>query len=194
MQLTRIFALVGFVLSAGMAAAAPISHSDAVAARCSNGCTSGTDVLGLVTDLQADVSVTLALLEKCKATGANPTDLFVKLTTLVDTCNKAVAAVEVDTAGKYNGVKTQVSDITSKIILDVSTGCSKFKDTKIEGFAYLSLCTKIDLALKGLCVTLNGLISGCLKLISTACLVKSVLLSTVNFKLCLSLFTSFRLF
>ncbi|KAG9127050.1 hypothetical protein FRC07_000886 [Ceratobasidium sp. 392] len=194
MHFTRIFTFVGFVLSAGFAAAVPVRHSNAVAARCSSGCTSGTNVLGLVTSLQADVAVTLSLLDKCKATGANPNELFVKLATLVETCNQAVAAVEVDTTGAYNGVKTQVSNIAAKIVLDVSTGCSKFQNVKLDGFVYLDLCAKIDLALKGLCVTLNGLISGCLKLISTLCLVKSVLLSTVNFKLCLSLFTSLRLF
>ncbi|KAG9096033.1 hypothetical protein FRC06_009157 [Ceratobasidium sp. 370] len=166
MQLTRIFALVGVVLSAGLAAAAPISHSNAVVARCSSGCTSGTQILDLVVDLQVEVKTTLSLLDKCKATGANPTDLFVKLATLVDTCNQAVAVVEVDTTGVYNGIKAQVSDIVAKIVLDIGTGCGKFQNVKIDGFVYLELCAKIDLALKGLCVTLDVLISGCLKLIS----------------------------
>lgn len=49
---------------------------------------------------------------------------------------------------------------------DVSTGCSKFQNVKVDGFVYADLCAKIDLALKGLCVTLDGLLKGCLKLIS----------------------------
>ncbi|QRW00509.1 hypothetical protein RhiJN_28527 [Ceratobasidium sp. AG-Ba] len=194
MQFTRIFTLVGLVLSAVLVAAAPVPSSNAVTSPCSTGCTSGTNVLGLLTSLRTDVNVTLSLLDKCKATGANPTDLFVKLAALVETCKNAVATVEADTTGVYNGVKVQVSNIAAQIVLDVSTGCGKFKNVKLDGFVYLDLCAKIDLALKGLCVTLNGLISGCLQLISTICLTKSVLLSTVNFKFCLSLFTSLRLF
>ncbi|KAG8694813.1 hypothetical protein FRC08_008246 [Ceratobasidium sp. 394] len=193
MQFIRIFALVGIVLSAGLAVAAPVSHPNAVAPRCSDGCTSGTKLLGLVTNLQADVKTTLSLLAETKATGANPTDLFVKLATLVDTCTETVAVVEVDTTGVYNGVKAQVSNIAAKIILDISTGCSKFQNVKIEGFAYLDLCTKIDLALKGLCVAMNALISGCLQLISVLCLAKSTLLAIVNFKFCLGLFAGLKL-
>ncbi|KAF8610427.1 hypothetical protein BDV93DRAFT_568477 [Ceratobasidium sp. AG-I] len=194
MQFNRILALVGFVLSAGMlASAAPTAVSNGFVARCSSGCTSGTSVLELVTDLKAKVDITLSKLDTCKQTGSNPTGLFVELAVLVEKCKQTVAAVEVDTTGAYNGVKADVSNIVAKIILDVSTGCGKFQNVKLDGFLYVDLCAKIDLALKGLCITLNGLISGCLKLISVICLTKSLLLSVVNFKLCLSLFSSLRL-
>lgn len=65
MQFTRVLALVGFVLSAGMfASAAPAAVSNGVAARCSSGCTSGTDILGAVIDLKANVDVALSALGK----------------------------------------------------------------------------------------------------------------------------------
>ncbi|KAG8746566.1 hypothetical protein FRC10_004418 [Ceratobasidium sp. 414] len=191
MQFTRIFGLVAIVLSA-LAAAAPVPHSNAVAARCTGDCTS--DVLGLVLHLQADVQATLSLLDECKATNANPTDLFVKLAVLVETATQAVAIVKVDTIGIYSSVEVQISNIVAKIILDIGTGCSKFQNVKIDGFVYLALCAKIDLALKGLCIALNVLISGSLQLIAVLCLVKSALLSVVNFKLCLTLFASLGLF
>ena len=61
--------------------------------------------------------ISVSILDTCKQAGSNPTGLFVELAVLIEKCKQTVAAAEVDTAGAYNGVKIDVSNIVAKIIL-----------------------------------------------------------------------------
>ncbi|CUA75172.1 hypothetical protein RSOLAG22IIIB_01820 [Rhizoctonia solani] len=195
MKFTRVVSfLVTVVSTSVLVVATPVetlSGSD-ISGLC-RGCNPGRQVLSLVKKLQADTRATLALLENCRTTGCNTTDLFVELAAKVDQCNNAAVTLEVDDTNLDSKTKVQVSEIVTRIILDVSTGCSKFQDVNIEDFVYVSLCSKIDVALKELCITLDLLIKGCLGLISSICLPKSALLLAANFKACLSIFTNLSL-
>ncbi|KAG8691884.1 hypothetical protein FRC11_006465 [Ceratobasidium sp. 423] len=193
MKFTRLVSLFTTVMSASvlvLAAHIATSHRSDITDRC-GGCNAGEKALLFVNELEADVRSTLALLDNCRTTGSNPTDLFVELASKVDQCNSAVAAFGVGGTGPDSKMAAQVSDTAAKIILDISTGCSKFQNVKIDGFDYAKLSSKIDMALKGFCIALDGLIKGCIRRISSICLPKSSLLSAANFKACLAVFGNF---
>ncbi|CAE6520002.1 unnamed protein product [Rhizoctonia solani] len=194
MKFTRLVSLFTTVMSASvlvLAASVVTVHRGDITDLC-GGRDAGEQALSLVNRLQADVRSTLASLDKCRVAGSNPTDLFNELASKVTQCNGAMAAIGVDgtDADRKTAAQVQVSDIAAKMILDIGTGCSKFQDVKIDGFDYMKLSSKIDEALKGFCVTLDGLIKGCLRLISSICMPKSLLLSAANFKGCLATFAN----
>ncbi|CAE6462988.1 unnamed protein product [Rhizoctonia solani] len=193
MKFTRLVSFVAAIVSASvLVAAAPVPSAPPRNDYCS-GCNYGERALSLVTTLQVEVSKTLILLDDCRNAGSNPTDLFIHLAAKVDECNSAVAAVGVDDLELVASVRAQVSNIAAKIILDISTGCSKFQDVKIENFNYVALSAKIDVALKGLCISLDVLIQGFVKLVSSICLPNAVLLVAANLRACLSIFANISL-
>ncbi|KAJ1310094.1 hypothetical protein OPQ81_006841 [Rhizoctonia solani] len=141
MKFTHFVPLLATVVFATvLVAAAPVPtlNRSHITGRCS-GCHSGEQALSLVSKLQADVHDALALLDNRHATGSNPADLFIELATKIDQCNSAAAAAKVDGANLDSKMAVQVSDITAKIILDISTGCSKFRNVKIDGLPQVDL-------------------------------------------------------
>ncbi|KAH7340567.1 hypothetical protein B0J17DRAFT_324838 [Rhizoctonia solani] len=195
MKFTRLVSFVAAIVSTSvLVAATPVPSPPPSYDHCS-GCNYGEQTLSLVTKLQVEVSKTLILLDDCHNTGSDPTDLFIQLATNVDQCNSAVAAVGVDGSNPdvKASIQIQVSDIAAEIILDISTGCSKFQNVKIENFNYIALSAKIDATLKGLCVSLNVLIQGFIKHVSSICLPKTAILLAANLKACLSILANFSL-
>ncbi|KDN51601.1 hypothetical protein RSAG8_00146, partial [Rhizoctonia solani AG-8 WAC10335] len=179
MRFTRFVSLLATIAFASVfVAASPAAF----------GCNSGEQVLKLVKNLHDEVRETLMSLDNCYTSGSNPTDIFTQLASKVDRSNSAMAAAGVDGTDldPKTAVQVQVSDITAKMILDISTGCSKFQKVEIKDFDYAALSSKIDMALKGLCIGLDELIDGCLSLISSICLPNSMLLWAANMKHCLS--------
>ncbi|EUC67341.1 transmembrane protein, putative, partial [Rhizoctonia solani AG-3 Rhs1AP] len=173
---------------------ATLSRSD-ITGRCS-GCDSTSElVIQLVDKLHSDVSNTLALLDNYRATGSNPTELFTRLTSQVNQCNNAMSAVGVNSVDvdPKSMIQNQVSTITGNMILDMSAGCSKFRNVNIKDFDYAALSSKLDMALKELCVALEESMEGSLALISAMCLPKSMLLWEANMARCLTTFTTITL-
>ncbi|CAE6427229.1 hypothetical protein ACGC1H_004614 [Rhizoctonia solani] len=191
MKFTHLVSFFVTVASASvLVAATPVitlSRSD-ITGRCS-GCNSGEQALLLVKGLEAEVHETLASLDNYRATASNPADLFTHLTSKVDQCNSAMVAVEVSSVDvdPKSAIQAQVADITANMILDISDKCSKFRDVNIKDFDYAALSYKLDMALKELCVALDGSMKGSLDLISSICLPKSMLLWAANMKKCLAI-------
>ncbi|KAJ1302417.1 hypothetical protein OPQ81_002736 [Rhizoctonia solani] len=197
-SLSRFSAFLLFFLSslALLACASPVAAPAAAVAlpghglvargTCSVGCTTGTKTEEILIKLKADVDIQLGLLDKCLETGEKPDAVILKIEELINTAVAAISKLDVDLLGLLNGKITAIVNLLVYILISVATHCGKWVSKGAAEFeAFLQLCAKLDVALKALLSTCNGL--GALLLVLIKVLVNVTTLVKVKFNLCIGI-------
>ncbi|CAE6471180.1 unnamed protein product [Rhizoctonia solani] len=197
-SLSRLSAFLLFFISsmALLACASPVALPATVAAlpehglvprgTCVLGCTTGTKTEDILVKLKADIDVQLVLLDKCLETGEKPDGIILKIEALINVAVAAIVKLDVDLLGLLNGKITIIVNLLVTILISVATHCGKWASKGAAEFeVFLQLCVKLDVALKALLSTCNGL--GALLLVLIKVLVNVTVLITVKFNLCIGL-------
>ncbi|KAJ1299317.1 hypothetical protein OPQ81_011865 [Rhizoctonia solani] len=157
-SLSRFSAFLLFFLSsiALLACASPVAAPAAAVAlpghglvargTCSVGCTTGTKTEEILIKLKADVDIQLDLLDKCLETGEKPDAIILKIEGLINTAVAAISKLDIDLLGLLRRKDHRHCQLASGL----RKGAAEFE-------AFLQLCAKLDVALKALLSTCNGL-------------------------------------
>ncbi|KAB5590908.1 hypothetical protein CTheo_5660 [Ceratobasidium theobromae] len=153
---------------------------------CVVGCTTGAQTHEILVQLQADINIQLGLLDKCLEDGTNPTNVIVKIEALINAAVALIVKLDVDLLGLLNGRITLIVNLLVSILISVATHCSKWAVKGAAEFeVFLQLCVRLDVALKALLSTCNGL--GALLLALIRILINVSVLVSVRFNLCIGL-------
>ncbi|KAG8719927.1 hypothetical protein FRC08_001648 [Ceratobasidium sp. 394] len=156
---------------------------------CSLDCTTGTDTVNILVKLQADVNVQLGHLDECLDNKTDPTEVILKIVALINVAVEAILKLKVDLTGLLNLKITVIVNLLVSILVGIATHCGKWVDKgaalhiKLEVF--LALCAKLDVALKALLSTCNGL--GAVLLVLIKVLINVTILVKVKFNLCIGI-------
>ncbi|CAE6364424.1 unnamed protein product [Rhizoctonia solani] len=149
-------------------------------------CNTGTKTETILVKLKADIDVQLGLLDKCLETGEKPDGIIIKIEALINVAVAAIVKLDVDLLGLLNGRITIIVNLLVTILISVATHCGKWASKGAAEFEiFLQLCVKLDVALKALLSTCNGL--GAVLLILIRVLINVSVLITVKFNLCIGL-------
>ncbi|CAE6343267.1 unnamed protein product [Rhizoctonia solani] len=149
-------------------------------------CNTGTKAEEILVKLKADIDVQLVLLDKCLETGEKPDGIIIKIEALINVAVAAIVKLDVDLLGLLNGKITIIVNLLVTILISVATHCGKWATKGAAEFeVFLQLCVKLDVALKALLSTCNGL--GAVLLLLIKVLVNVSVLLTVKFNLCIGL-------
>ncbi|KAG8746583.1 hypothetical protein FRC10_004435 [Ceratobasidium sp. 414] len=171
-----------FVCAAPAPAVAPAGND--LAARCTGGCGSMTDIL---VKLKADLDVKLVLLDGCYNTGANPAGIITDIVVIINVAVAAIAGLNTGLLGLLSGNILVIAKLCLTILVTVGTHCAKWGD-KAGYDAFLSLCAAIDIALVALLSACGGLLGGVLVLVaSLSTSANLAILIKVKFTGCLGL-------
>ncbi|KAJ1302432.1 hypothetical protein OPQ81_002750 [Rhizoctonia solani] len=197
-SLSRFSAFLLFFLSSLslLACASPVAAPAAAVAlpehglvprgTCVVGCTTGTKTEEILVKLKADVDIQLGLLDKCLETGEKPDAIILKIEALINVAVAAIVKLDVDLLGLLNGKITIIVNLLVSILISVATHCGKWASKGAAEFeVFLQLCVKLDVALKALLSTCNGL--GALLLVLIKVLVDVSVLVKVKFSLCIGI-------
>ncbi|CAE6499084.1 unnamed protein product [Rhizoctonia solani] len=197
-SLSRLSAFLLFFLSsmALLACASPIAAPAAAVAlpehglvprgTCVVGCTTGTKTADILVQLDLDIKVQLDLLDKCLENGTKPDDIIIKIEALINVAVAAIVKLDVDLLGLLNGKITIIVNLLVSILISVATHCGKWASKGAAEFeVFLQLCVKLDIALKALLSTCNGL--GAVLLLLIKVLINVSVLIKVKFNLCIGL-------
>ncbi|CUA73457.1 hypothetical protein RSOLAG22IIIB_10812 [Rhizoctonia solani] len=149
-------------------------------------CNTGTKTEEILVKLKADIDVQLLLLDKCLETGEKPDGIIVKIEALINVAVAAIVKLDVDLLGLLNGKITIIVNLLVTILISVATHCGKWASKGAAEFeVFLQLCVKLDVALKALLSTCNGL--GAVLLVLIKVLINVSVLIKVRFNLCIGL-------
>ncbi|KAF8604893.1 hypothetical protein BDV93DRAFT_522189 [Ceratobasidium sp. AG-I] len=196
-SLSRFAAFAIFLLSslAMFACASPIAgpapavalseHALVPRGTCVVGCTTGTKTADILVQLDLDIKVQLDLLDKCLENGTKPDDIIIKIEALINVAVAAIVKLDVDLLGLLNGKITIIVNLLVSILIGVATHCGKWVDKGINVDLYIALFVKLDVAIKALLSTCNGL--GAVLLLLIKILINVTILIKVHFTLCIGL-------
>ncbi|QRV94633.1 hypothetical protein RhiJN_22651 [Ceratobasidium sp. AG-Ba] len=185
------------LLSCASPLAAPLARDVALtehslAARggtCSLGCTTGHETVDILVKLKTDIDVQLVLLDKCLDDKKDPTEIIVKIEALINVAVQAILKLKVDLTGLLNLQITVIVNLLVSILVGIATHCGKWVDKgaslHIDIKVFLALCARLDVVLKLLLSTCNGL--GALLLVLIKVLINVSILIKVNFTLCIGI-------
>ncbi|KAG8769719.1 hypothetical protein FRC12_004788 [Ceratobasidium sp. 428] len=176
-------------IAGGAAVALPEHNLVARGGTCSLNCDTGTKTADILLKLKADVDVQLVLLDKCLDDKTDPTVVILKIVALIEAAVKLIVDLKVDLTGLLNLKITVIVNLLVSILVGIATHCGKWVDKgaalhiKLEVF--LALCAKLDVALKLLLSTCNGL--GAVLLVLIKVLINVTILVKVKFNLCIGI-------
>ncbi|KAG8747777.1 hypothetical protein FRC12_013994 [Ceratobasidium sp. 428] len=128
-------------------------------------------------------------LDKCLDDKTDPTEIMVKIVARIQLAVDAILKLKVDLTGLLNLQITVIVNLLVSIVIGVATHCGKWVDKgaalHIDIKVFLALCAKLDVVLKLLLSTCNGL--GAVLLVLVKVLIDVTILAKVKFVLCISI-------
>ncbi|KAG8723484.1 hypothetical protein FRC09_003148 [Ceratobasidium sp. 395] len=176
-------------IAGGAAVALPEHNLVARGGTCTVGCTTGDETAEILTKLNVDIKAQLVLLDKCLDDKTDPTAVILKIEALIKVAVAAILELKVDLTGLLNLKITVIVNLLVSILVGIATHCGKWVDKgaalhiKLEVF--LALCAKLDVVLKLLLSTCNGL--GAVLLVLIKVLINVTILVKVKFNLCIGI-------
>ncbi|CAE6481311.1 hypothetical protein ACGC1H_007343 [Rhizoctonia solani] len=149
-------------------------------------CNTGDKTHAILVDLKANIDIQLGLLDKCLETGEKPDGIIIKIEALINVAVAAIVKLDVDLLGLLNGKVTLIVNLLASILISVATHCGKWASKGTAEFeVFLQLCVRLDVALKALLSTCNGL--GAVLLLLVKLLINVSILIKVKFNLCIGI-------
>ncbi|KAG9085861.1 hypothetical protein FRC07_013268, partial [Ceratobasidium sp. 392] len=115
-------------IAGGVAVAVPEHNLVARGGTCSLGCTTGTETVGILVKLKADIDVQLNLLDKCLGDKTDPTEVILKIEALIKIAVAAILKLKVDLTGLLNLQITVIVQLLVSILISIATHCGKWVD------------------------------------------------------------------